>query len=56
MTETITKNWIVRYFNKRDELIGTAVIKDRTKAEAEEDVIMYAPMDCEDDNWTLVEN
>jgi hypothetical protein len=50
----ITKNWIVRYFDKRGHQIGSAIIKDRTKAEAEEEVIMYMPLDCED--WTLVEN
>jgi hypothetical protein len=49
---TETKNWIVRYYDKKDKQIGSATIKDRTEAEAEEEVIMYMPLDCED--WTLV--
>ena len=53
---TEPKNWIVRYYNKKDEQIGSAVIKNSTKEEAEEQVVMYCPIDCEDDNWTLVEN
>lgn len=49
-----TKNWIVRYYDKKDKQIGSHVIKDRTEHEAEEEAIADMPYDCED--WTLVEN
>ena len=51
-TETITKNWIVRYYDKKDNQIGSHSIKDRTEHEAEEEAIADMPLDCED--WTLV--
>ena len=54
MTEiAVTKNWIVRYYDKKDNQIGSALIKDRTETEAEDEAIMYTPDDCKD--WTLVE-
>jgi hypothetical protein len=54
MADTKTsKNWIVRYYNKKDKLIGSAVIKDRTEHEAEDEAIAYMPYDCDD--WTLTE-
>jgi len=51
--EPITKDWIVRYYDKKDKLIGSHVIKDRTEHEAEEEAIADMPLECED--WTLVE-
>lgn len=50
---TEPKDWIVRYYNKKDEQIGSAVIKNRTEHEAEEEAISYMPFDCED--WSLTE-
>jgi hypothetical protein len=47
-----TKDWIVRYYNKKDTLIGSHIIKDRTEHEAEEEAIADMPLECED--WTLV--
>ena len=36
----ITKDWIVRYYDKKDNLIGSHIIKDRTEHEAEEEAIV----------------
>jgi len=47
------KNWIVRYYDKKDKQIGSHIIKDRTDHEAQEEAIADMPLDCED--WTLVE-
>ncbi len=52
--EAITKNWIVRYYDKKDKQIGSHIIKDRTEHEAEEEAIADMPLNCED--WTLVES
>ena len=46
------KDWIVRYYDKKDKQIGSAVIKDRTEHEAENEAIAYMPYECDD--WTLV--
>jgi hypothetical protein len=46
------KNWIVRYYDKKDKLIGSHMIKDRTDHEAQEEAIADMPLNCED--WTLV--
>jgi hypothetical protein len=48
------KNWIVRYYDRKDELIGSQIIKDCTENEAETIAVGDMPDDCED--WTLVEN
>ena len=52
--EAITKNWIVRYYDKKDKEIGSHTIKDRTEHEAEEEAIADMPYESED--WTLVES
>jgi hypothetical protein len=49
----IRKDWIVRYYNKKDKLIGSHVIKDRTEHEADNEAVADMPSDCED--WTMVE-
>ena len=49
----IRKDWIVRYYDKKDKLIGSHVIKDRTEHEADNEAVADMPLDCED--WTLVE-
>jgi hypothetical protein len=49
----ISKNWIVRYYDKKDSLIGSHTIKDRTEHEAENEAVADMPYECED--WTLVE-
>lgn len=46
------KNWIVRYYDKKDKLLGSHMIKDRTEHEAEEEAIADMPLECDD--WTLV--
>jgi len=50
--ESRTKNWIVRYYDKKDKQIGSHIIKDRTEHEAEEEAIADMPLECED--WTLM--
>jgi len=49
---TKTQDWIVRYYDKKDNLIGSHLIKSRTEHEAEEEAIADMPYECED--WTLV--
>jgi hypothetical protein len=51
---TEAKDWIVRYYDKRDKQIGSHIIKNRTEHEAEEEAIADMPIEAED--WTLVEN
>ena len=46
-----TKNWIVRYYDKRNNLIGSHIIKDRTEPEAENEAMGDMPYECDD--WTL---
>jgi hypothetical protein len=48
-----TKDWIVRYYDKKDKQIGSHIIKDRTEHEASEEAIADMPLECED--WTMVE-
>jgi hypothetical protein len=48
----VVKDWIVRYYNKKDNLIGSHIIRDRTEQEAENEAIGDMPYDCED--WTIV--
>jgi hypothetical protein len=48
------KDWIVRYYDKKDNLIGSHIIKERTENEAENEAIADMPLNCED--WTMVEN
>jgi hypothetical protein len=50
--EPIIKDWIVRYYDKKDKQIGSHVIKDRTEHEAENEAIADMPLECED--WTMV--
>jgi len=47
------ENWIVRYYDKRDNLIESFLIKDRTEHEAENEAMAQMPDKCED--WTLTE-
>ena len=47
------KDWIVRYYDKKDKLINSQIIKDRTEHEAEHEAIADMPYECED--WTMVE-
>lgn len=47
------KDWIIRFFDKDDNLINSHIIKDRTQYEAEEQAMME--MSYEYDDWTLVE-
>ena len=54
MADTKThKDWIVRYYDKKDKLIGSHVIKDRTEHEADNEAVADMPSECED--WTMVE-
>ncbi len=46
------KDWIVRYYDKKDNLISSHIIKDRTEHEAENEAMGDMPYECED--WTLV--
>ena len=48
------KDWIVRYYDKKDKLIGSHLLKDRTAHEAENEAMADMPYECED--WTLVIN
>lgn len=52
--KSVVKNWIVRYYDKKDKLIGSHIIKERTEQEAENEAIGDMPYECED--WTMVEN
>jgi len=47
------KNWIVRYYDKKNNLIGSHIIKDRTEHEAENEAMADMPDNCDD--WTMVE-
>jgi hypothetical protein len=49
---TESKNWIVRYYDKKDDMIGSHIIKDRTEHEAEEEAVADMPDECTD--WTLM--
>jgi hemerythrin len=49
---TEVKDWIVRYYDKKDKQIGSHLIKERTEHEAEEEAIADMPYECED--WTLM--
>jgi len=50
--DVTVKNWIVRYYDKKDKLLGSHMIKDRTDHEAQEEAIADMPYNCED--WTLM--
>jgi hypothetical protein len=50
--DVTVKNWIVRYYDKKDKLIDSHMIKDRTDHEAQEEAIADMPLECED--WTLM--
>jgi hypothetical protein len=50
---TKPKNWIVRYYDKRNVLIDSYIIKDRTESEAESEATADMPEICDD--WTMVE-
>ena len=47
------ENWIIRYYDKKDVLISSHLIKDRTEHEAENEAVGDMPNKCED--WTMVE-
>jgi hypothetical protein len=47
-----SKDWIVRYYNKKDDMIGSHIIKDRTEHEAEREAVADMPYECTD--WTLM--
>jgi hypothetical protein len=49
---TKTQDWIVRYFDKKGNQIGSYLIKGKFEHEAEEEAIEYKPYECDD--WTLV--
>jgi hypothetical protein len=51
---TESKNWIVRYYDRKNVLIGSHLIKDRTENEAESEAVADMPDNCDD--WTLCEN
>jgi hypothetical protein len=51
ITKPVVKDWIVRYYDKKDNLIGSHIIKDRTEQEAENEAIGDMPFECED--WTI---
>ncbi len=46
------KDWIVRYYDKKDNLIDSFIIRDRTEHEAENEAMGLMPYECED--WILV--
>lgn len=48
---TTVQDWIVRYYDKKDNQIGSHLIKGRTEHEAEEEAIADMPYECED--WSL---
>ena len=48
---TEVQDWIVRYYDKKDNQIGSHLIKSRTEHEAEEEAIADMPYECED--WSL---
>lgn len=47
-----TKNWIVRYYDKKDNLIDSHIIHDCSEQGALDEAIGDMPFECED--WTLV--
>jgi hypothetical protein len=49
---TESKNWIVRYYDKKDDMIGSHIIRDRTEHEAEKEAVADMPDECTD--WTLM--
>jgi hypothetical protein len=46
------KDWIVRYYDKKDKLISSYIIKDRTEHEAENEAMGDMTYECDD--WTMV--
>ena len=46
------KNWIVRCYDKKDVLIDSFKIKDRTEHEAENEAMALMPPETED--WTMM--
>ena len=47
------KDWVVRYYNKKDKEISSHIIKDRTEHEAENEAMADMPRKCDD--WTMME-
>ena len=45
------KDWVVRYYDKRNVLLDSHIIKDRTEHEAENEAMADIPDKCDD--WTL---
>ena len=45
------KNWIARYYDKHNNVIGTETFENRTEHEAENEAMGLMPTNCED--WTL---
>lgn len=46
------KNWIVRCYDKKDNLIDSFIIKDRTEHEADNEAQALMPPETED--WTMM--
>jgi len=46
-----TKDWVVRYYDKKNVLLDSHIIKDRTEHEAENEAMADMPDKCDD--WTL---
>ena len=46
------KDWIVRYYDKKDNLIDSFIIRDRTEHEAENEATGLMPPETED--WTMM--
>lgn len=47
-----SRNWIVRYYDKNNKLIGEHKIIDRTEHEAEKEAVADMPYECDD--WTMM--
>ena len=45
-------NWVVTYYDIKDDVISTHVINDRHEHEAENEAIADLPYHCED--WSLM--
>lgn len=44
-----SRNWIVRYYDLKNKLVGEHKIIDKTEYEAEKEAIKVMPKEC--DNW-----
>lgn len=46
------RNWIVRYYDSKDNIINTQKFHNRSESEAEREVNNYMPKNCKD--WSLI--